>query len=35
MLVCGPCNRIKSNRYTLSGLRHENARRGRSAKSKG
>ena len=32
MLVCGPCNRIKSNRYTLSGLRHENARRGRMAR---
>ena len=32
MLLCGPCNRIKSNTLTLSGLRRENARRGRMAK---
>ena len=29
LLLCGPCNRIKSNRLTLSGLRAENAKRGR------
>ena len=29
MLLCGPCNRIKSNRLTLGGLRAENQRRGR------
>ena len=29
--LCGPCNRIKSNRLTLSGLRAENAKRGRMA----
>ena len=28
VLLCGPCNRLKSNTYTLSGLRRENARRG-------
>ena len=32
LLLCGPCNRIKSNTLTLSGLRKENARRGRMAK---
>ena len=32
ILLCGPCNRIKSNIYTLSGLRRENAKRGRMAK---
>ncbi len=31
MLLCGPCNRIKSNQLTLSGLRRENQRRGRMA----
>ena len=31
LLLCGPCNRIKSNRLTLSGLRAENAKRGRMA----
>ena len=31
LLLCGPCNRIKSNTLTLSGLRKENARRGRMA----
>ena len=29
LLLCGPCNRIKSNTLTLSGLRKENARRRR------
>ena len=29
LLLCGPCNRIKSNKLTLSGLRAENKRRGR------
>ena len=29
LLLCGPCNWIKSNTLTLSGLRKENARRGR------
>ena len=29
LLLCGPCNRIKSNTLTLSGLRRENKRRGR------
>ena len=32
MLLCGPCNGIKSNTLTLSGLRRENAKRGRMAK---
>ena len=31
LLLCGPCNRIKSNRLTLSGLRAENQKRGRMA----
>ena len=31
LLLCGPCNRIKSNTLTLSGLRRENAKRGRMA----
>ena len=29
LLLCGPCNRIKSNKLTLSVLRAENAKRGR------
>ena len=29
LLLCGPCNRIKSNRLTLSGLRAENKKRDR------
>ena len=29
VLLCGPCNRIKSNTLTLTGLRRENARLGR------
>ena len=28
ILLCGPCNRLKSNTYTLSGLRRENRKRG-------
>ena len=28
ILLCGPCNRLKSNVYTLSGLRRENRKRG-------
>jgi len=32
ILLCGPCNRIKSNRLTLSGLRAENQKRDRMAK---
>ena len=31
MLLCGPCNLIKSNTLTLTGLRAENERRGRMA----
>lgn len=31
ILLCSPCNRIKSNTLTLSGLRRENQRRGRMA----
>ncbi|MBC6436558.1 MAG: HNH endonuclease [Rhodobacteraceae bacterium] len=28
VLLCGPCNKLKSNTYTLSGLQRENRRRG-------
>ncbi|MCY3828365.1 MAG: HNH endonuclease signature motif containing protein [Rhodospirillaceae bacterium] len=28
ILLCGLCNRLKSNIYTLSGLRRENSKRG-------
>ena len=28
ILLCGPCNKLKSNIYTLSGLRRENEKRG-------
>lgn len=28
ILLCGPCNRLKSNTYTLSGLRRVNKKRG-------
>ena len=31
VLLCGPCNRLKSNTYTLSGLRRENKRYGHMA----
>ena len=30
-LLCPPCNRIKSNTLTLSGLQRENRKRGRMA----
>ena len=33
ILLCGPCNQLKSNIYTLSGLRRENAKRGYMAES--
>ena len=32
ILLCGPCNKLKSNTYTLSGLRKENKKRGHMAK---
>ena len=32
VLLCGPCNLLKSHRYTLSGLREENRKRGYMAK---
>lgn len=32
ILLCGPCNKLKSNTYTLTGLRRENKRRGYMAK---
>ena len=35
VLLCSPCNRIKSNTLTLSGLRRENRRRGRLAEQIG
>ena len=28
VLLCGPCNQLKSHVYTLSGLRRENRKRG-------
>ena len=28
ILLCGPCNKLKSNRFTLSGLRRENKKLG-------
>ncbi len=33
VLLCGPCNQLKSNIYTLSGLRRENRKRGYMAKT--
>ena len=33
ILLCGPCNRLKSNTFTLSGLRKENKKRGFMADS--
>jgi len=33
ILLCGPCNQLKSNIYTLSGLRRENKKRGYMAKT--
>ena len=32
ILLCGPCNRLKSNQYTLSGLRRQNKQNGYMAK---
>ena len=32
ILLCGPCNRLKSNQYTLSGLRRQNRRLGYMAR---
>ena len=32
ILLCGPCNRLKSNQYTLSGLRRQNQRLGYMAR---
>ena len=32
ILLCGPCNRLKSNQYTLSGLRRQNRKLGYMAK---
>ena len=31
VLLCGPCNNLKSNKFTLSGLRSENKKRGHMA----
>ena len=33
VLLCGPCNRVKSNTYTLSGLRRVNKKNGWMARS--
>lgn len=33
ILLCGPCNQLKSNIYTLSGLRRENKKRGYMSKT--
>ena len=33
ILLCGPCNKLKSNIYTLSGLRRQNTRLGYMAQS--
>ena len=33
ILLCGPCNKLKSNQYTLSGLRRQNKKRGYMAGS--
>ena len=32
VLLCGPCNWLKSNQYTLSGLRRQNRRLGYMAR---
>ena len=34
ILLCGPCNQLKSNIYTLSGLRRQNRKRGYMAPGK-
>ena len=31
VLLCGPCNQLKSNVYTLSGLRKQNQKHGHMA----
>lgn len=33
ILLCGPCNRLKSNQYTLSGLRRQNRKLGYMARA--
>ena len=33
ILLCGPCNKLKSNQYTLSGLRRQNKKHGYMADS--
>ena len=33
VLLCGPCNRLKSNQYTLSGLRRQNQKLGYMVRS--
>ena len=33
VLLCGPCNKLKNNIYTLSGLRRENVKRGYMTKA--
>ena len=33
ILLCGPCNRLKSNQYTLSGLRRQNQKLGYMARA--
>ena len=35
ILLCGPCNRLKSNQYTLSGLRRQNKKLGYMHSGKG
>ena len=35
ILLCGPCNRLKSNTLTLSGLRKQNKKNGSMAGSEG
>lgn len=35
ILLCGPCNRLKSNKYTLSGLRNINKKEGYMENSEG
>ena len=35
ILLCGPCNRLKSNTFTLSGLRKQNKKNGYMAGSEG
>ena len=35
ILLCGPCNKLKSNQFTLSGLRRQNSKLGYMANSEG